>query len=401
MNDTGSSMDNETRPAPKKTPFALRIFAVICILIGVQALYAAFISSAAVIVAAVNGVSITASGLMSVQALVLWVMLFVLDVALAALNIAFGIRILAGRLRWASRLALAMLFVDIPACVVGMMVVGVISFSFIFHFCIAICLIALHIYLDPTLVQERREYRRQQKLQNRADQLDGTLGRDKTGKGYIKLNFFNLFWIFLLASFLGWLFEMIVCPFLNGCIQDRTGLLWGPFSPIYGVGATLMTMALNRIYNKNPLLIFLVSAVVGAGVEFGVSFIFEYAFGIFQWNYENGFLNLQGRTDLFHAICWGVMGVIFIRWTLPLCLKVINRIPWNWRYALTLVVAVLMFVDFGMTMLSFDFWYLRSSDTDREDTAMAQFYDENFGNDFMAEHFPYMGMYPKHAVRIH
>lgn len=38
--------------------------------------------------------------------------------------------------------------------------------------------------------------------------------------------------------------------------------------------------------------------------------------------------------------CWGVLGVVWIKLLLPFMLRVVNMIPWNWRYVLTSVCAV-------------------------------------------------------------
>ena len=115
-----------------------------------------------------------------------------------------------------------------------------------------VILIALSATVDPTLRQERELQRRLQEMLDRDAAAEGMLGRDETGEGYIKLNYFNLFWVFFVCSVLGLILEevwhmVVVDP---GVYQDRAGMLFGPFSPIYGFGAVLMTMALNRFYKK-------------------------------------------------------------------------------------------------------------------------------------------------------
>ena len=59
------------------------------------------------------------------------------------------------------------------------------------------------------------------------------LGRDIEGKGFIELNFFNLFWVFVVCCFLGLIIETIYHMVVvePGVYQDRAGLLFGPFSP--------------------------------------------------------------------------------------------------------------------------------------------------------------------------
>ena len=43
---------------------------------------------------------------------------------------------------------------------------------------------------------------------------------------------------------------------LFGEWQDRAGFLWGPFSPIYGFGAVILTVLLNHLWRSNWMLIF-------------------------------------------------------------------------------------------------------------------------------------------------
>ena len=263
---------------------------------------------------------------------------------------------------------------------------------------------SLSVYADPALRGERELQRRLGKMQLRQEAEDGTLGLDTSGRGYIKLNFFNLFWVFVVCSLLGWgvetIYHMTVVD--PGVYQERAGLLYGPFSPIYGVGGTLLTMALNRFRDKNLLIIFLVSAVVGGAFEYFVSWFMQFSFGITAWDYTGTFLSIDGRTNGQFMAMWGVMGVIWIRLILPIILKLVNKIPWNWRYAVTTVCAVLMLADALLTLSSLDCWYQREAGTmgETSKTVIDDFCNKHYSNEFMQNRFQSMSMDTSEATRI-
>lgn len=65
-----------------------------------------------------------------------------------------------------------------------------------------------------------------------------------------------------------------------GVYEERAGLLFGPFSPIYGLGGIIMTVCLNRLTNKNIIIVFIVSSLLGGFFEYFASLFLESAFGI-------------------------------------------------------------------------------------------------------------------------
>lgn len=149
-----------------------------------------------------------------------------------------------------------------------------------------------------------------------------------------------------------------------------------------------MTIFLNRFHKSNWLVIFLVAAVIGGAFEAFVSLFMQYAFGAVAWDYSNmpGSL-FGGRTCLPFMACWGLLGVVWIKLLLPFMLRLVNFIPWNWRYMLTTVAACFMLVDAVMTLQALDCWYMRLSH-DPIDTPIQQFYDHEFGDTYMAGPLP-------------
>ncbi|MDR0308545.1 MAG: putative ABC transporter permease, partial [Coriobacteriales bacterium] len=127
-------------------------------------------------------------------------------------------------------------------------------------------------------------------------------------RDHIRLNYYNLFWIFIICSILGLVGETLFCYLQTGRIHSRAGLVWGPFSPIYGSCAVFMTIVLNRIRNRHLPVIILTSMLIGMAFEFLVSLLLERCFGLQSWDYSGTFMNIGGRTNLFFGIIWGVAG---------------------------------------------------------------------------------------------
>ena len=98
---------------------------------------------------------------------------------------------------------------------------------------------------------------------------------------------------------------------------------------------------------------------------------------------------------------WGVLGLLWVKFATPLLLKLINKIPWNWRYVVTGVCTVLMVIDCVLTLAAFDCWYKRAAGTmDYENqTAIEAFCNENYDDEFMENRFQSMTMNADNASR--
>lgn len=329
-------------------------------------------------------------------------------IASSFLGVRVGRALIKDNKRRAARLTPWILFFTVVNMAIDYMLSGpsTIGVSAIIQ---TILLLIMSVAIDPSLAAERVAEHKQEVAEDHAAAEKGMLGRDLTGKGYMRIDFFNCFWIFFVCCILGLILEIIwhmtvVDP---GVYQDRAGLLIGPFSPIYGFGAVLISMALNRLYNKNIILTFFVAGFVGAGFEFLTAVFMKAGFGVTAWDYSSYQILGQpdpiavftgGKTSTMFYCIWGILGLVWVHLIMPLMLKVINEMPWKLRYSLTTVVAILMLADCLMTLGSFDCWYERECGVQPE-TPIEQFYADHYDNEWMANRFQSMTMNTKDATR--
>lgn len=407
--------------APKKVTLAARVYGGLMLAMGVLNLAIfALLGAATGLVAFIAASDPETFGEMfsAVQTLLgkettlsiaLVVISLLLTLASAVLDIRVGYSLLRSRRRKVALRVRALIAVNVLSLIDSIMLGGI-STSLIPSFVELSILIALSIRIDPTLRGERKLERQEDERENAEAASIGMEGRDLTGKGYLDLNFFNLFWEFVVCCVLGLILEVIwhMVVVEPGVYQDRAGLLYGPFSPIYGFGAVLVTLALNRLYNKNLGLIFAVSAVVGGAFEAAVSLFMQYGFGATAWDYSDymilGFHDpiavfSGGRTSTMFVIMWGVLGLVWVKAFLPLLLRVVNLIPWKLRYWVTSVCALLMIVNGTMTLMSLDCWFERESGV-APTTAAGQFFAEYYDNDWMAHRFESITITPENSTRV-
>ena len=282
LRPSGNDLDpkNTTADQRKAIPLIVRVYGALCALDGVVALplmgayfgimvYRLVLGQESVLIGSNLTLTVTMTAIGSVLA-------FVASVAL----IIFGWTLMKSYRRDAGRWAYALIVMTVAQILIDVMLQGI-GVHLIRPMIQLGILTALSATIDPTLRQERELQRRLRDLEDREAAAEGMLGRDLTGEGYIKLNFFNLFWVFMVCCVLGLIIEVIfhmvwVDP---GVYQDRAGLLFGPFSPIYGFGAVLLTVALNRFYKRGFVLIFLVSARLAACSEAAVGWWMQTSFG--------------------------------------------------------------------------------------------------------------------------
>lgn len=383
------------RQPKEKAPLGFRVVGLLCVVGGL------FLIPEIVFTLLSVG-NVFRTGGFSDDTIITQVLYVVLVVGVALTVLAFivlGLRLILNKRRGAritSELIIVLLVSNF-ACT--LMLFGV-SRDLLVFVVAAVVLIATHTYIDPSLSEERELQRKLRDMETREDAEEGTLGLDETGKGFIQLDFFNLFWIFVIACVLGDVIEVIYhfLVVVPGEYQVRSGMLWGPFSPIYGFGAVLMTIALNRFHKANAIIIFVVSAVIGGAFEYFVSWFLQFAFGVTAWDYTGTFLNIGGRTNFMFMCMWGALGVAWIKMFLPTMLRIVNLIPWQWRYTLTAVCAALMIADGAMTLITLDCWYERLAGVEPSN-ALELFCADRFDNEWMANRFQSMSIDPSNATR--
>ena len=203
------------------------------------------------------------------------------------------------------------------------------------------------------------------------------------------LNFYKLVWIFFIASFVGFVVETLWCIVTRHTIESRQGLIYGPFSQIYGLGAVFMTVTLRRFATKNDRWIFLGGMVIGGVFEYICSVFQEKLFGSISWNYESQRLSLDGRTSLLYMFFWGTLCVVFIKNIYPKLSSFVEKIPNKQGVVFSWIIIMFMVFDVFISSVAVHRWSKRITGVPAENS-FQEFLDSHYNDEYMENIYPNM-----------
>ena len=173
------------------------------------------------------------------------------------------------------------------------------------------------------------------------------------------LNLYKLLLICFVGSFAGVVIEMLWCLITNGYIESRSGLVYGPFNLLYGVGAVALTICLYTFRNRGAWISFLGGMIVGSVVEYICSWGQELIFGSRSWDYSHMPFNINGRICLLYSVFWGFLGVLWIKNIYPRMAKWILKIPNRIGKIATWLLVVFFVFNAFMSCVSMYRWSQR------------------------------------------
>ena len=153
----------------------------------------------------------------------------------------------------------------------------------------------------------------------------------------MEYTFTEIFWLFLIYSFIGWIIEAAVGTIRNKSFTNR-GFSTGPFCLVYGAGAALMSVTLQELLN-NLFLLFIGCAIQATAVEWITGKTLERLNRHKWWDYSDKRWNFDGYICLQYTVLWGILGVICLKYGNSLLFSLYSRIP---EPVTTIIVWVLM-----------------------------------------------------------
>ena len=191
---------------------------------------------------------------------------------------------------------------------------------------------------------------------------------------------------FFFGAVCGFLWEVLIFLIKDGQFHKR-GFLYGPWLPIYGVGAVLFYWFLgspskknflpddvldtktslsfsskkyvsrpngntSRINKKNhPLQLFLLSALLGGCIELISGWVLDTFWELRYWNYDGILFNFHGYICLWSVLGFGIAGMLWICYVSSFITRLWLHVPTRVRYGANTILVLIFLADYAAALI--------------------------------------------------
>lgn len=207
----------------------------------------------------------------------------------------------------------------------------------------------------------------------------------------LKLGWYQYVMLFFIASILGLLIEEVWMYITAGLTESRVGLVWGPFSPLYGAGAIILTVIFFYLRKAHAKwwVIFLLSMVVGGLLEQIVGWSMYTFMGASSWDYSE----VPGAITQWVAVpflfFWGILGLVWAKILMPELLYAIGKPTTKRQVVFITLLSIYLIADIFMTLACFDRMAARDEGIPPAN-GFEQWIDDHYSDAFIANRFQNM-----------
>ena len=160
----------------------------------------------------------------------------------------------------------------------------------------------------------------------------------------------RLILLFFSDAYIGWCIEVTLKYFQFHGFINR-GFLTGPWLPIYGSGAVLITIAVKGAAPLESSIgtTFVLSLLLCGLLEYLTSYFLEKRFHARWWDYSQKPMNLHGRVWIGNLILFGLGGVLIVNLINPLLERVSRHLSLPAQEVLALSLSAIFIADYVMS----------------------------------------------------
>ena len=156
--------------------------------------------------------------------------------------------------------------------------------------------------------------------------------------------FSKMVFLFAVASVIGYIWEVALTYIRTGIFCNR-GFLYGPWLPIYGVGALCLLLLLYRFANQ-PIIVFFLSGVIGSFIELITGLALDIYWNMCYWDYSGLKFDLAGYISLVSFLGFCIIGTLWVCILVPLLHRVWDSIPGLARRASVFLFCIVFLTDY-------------------------------------------------------